>query len=134
VPGRNTYTSDEIESCRDNCDSLLAAWATNDVQDSTLESLVFGQAVVVLHTWFGHRQRELEGDDGNPLNEVRVIADSIVDNDAVLRVEGPITWIAERTVLRLAVGDDVAVTANGFERLAAAYIAAIESTYAESEA
>ena len=67
------------------------------------------------------------------MNEVRVIADSIVDNDAVLRVEGPITWVAERTVLRLAVGDDVEVTANGFERLAAAYIAAIESTYAESE-
>jgi hypothetical protein len=133
LPGRTSYTSDEIESCRDNCDSLLAAWATNDVDDTTLESLVFGQAVVVLHTWFGHRDRELEGDDGNPMNEVRVIADSIVDNDAVLRVEGPITWVAERTVLRLAVGDDVAVTANGFERLAAAYLSAIESTYPDSQ-
>ena len=130
---RTTYTSDEVESCRDNCDALIAAWGANEVDDSTLESLVFGQAVVVLHTWFGHRRRELEGGDGNPMNEVRVIADSIVDNDAVLRVAGPITWVAERTVLRLAVGDDVEVTANGFERLAAAYIAAIESTYAESE-
>jgi hypothetical protein len=133
VPGRNTYTSDEIESCRDNCDSLLAAWAANDVEDTTLESLVFGQAVVVLHTWFGHRAPDLEGDDANPMNEVRVIADSIVDNDAVLRVQGPITWVAERTVLRLAVGDPVEVTANGFERLAAAYIAAIEATYPESD-
>jgi len=131
VPGRNTYTSDEIESCRDNCDSLLAAWAANDVEDTTLESLVFGQAVVVLHTWFGHRAPDLEGDDANPMNEVRVIADSIVDNDAVLRVQGPITWVTERTVLRLAVGDPVEVTANGFERLAAAYIAAIEATYPE---
>jgi len=133
LPGRNSYTSDEIESCRDNCDSLLAAWATNDVDDTTLESLVFGQAVVVLHTWFGHRDRGLEGDDGNPMNEVRVIADSIVDNDAVLRVESPITWVAERTVLRLAVGDDVAVTADGFERLTAAYLSAIESTYPDSQ-
>ena len=133
MPGRNTYTSDEIESCRDNCDSLLAAWAANDVEDSTLESLVFGQAVVVLHTWFGHRAPDLEGDDANPMNEVRVIADSIVDNDAVLRVQGPITWVTERTVLRLAVGDPVEVTANGFERLAAAYIAAIEATYPESD-
>ncbi len=133
MPGRNTYTSDEIESCRDNCDSLLAAWAANDVEDTTLESLVFGQAVVVLHTWFGHRAPDLEGDDANPMNEVRVIADSIVDNDAVLRVQGPITWVTERTVLRLAVGDPVEVTANGFERLAAAYIAAIEATYPESD-
>lgn len=128
---RTTYTSDEVESCRDNCDALIAAWGANEVDDSTLESLVFGQAVVVLHTWFGHRRRELEGGDGNPMNEVRVIADSIVDNDAVLRVEGPITWVPERTVLRLDVGDDVQITANGFERLTAAYLAAIESTYPE---
>ena len=131
MPGRNSYTSDEVESCRDNCDALIAAWGANEVDDSTLESLVFGQAVVVLHTWFGHRRRELEGGDGNPMNEVRVIADSIVDNDAVLRVEGPITWVPERTVLRLDVGDDVQITANGFERLTAAYLAAIESTYPE---
>jgi hypothetical protein len=131
VTDRTTYTSDEVESCRDNCDALIAAWGANEVDDTTLESLVFGQAVVVLHTWFGHRRRELEGGDGNPMNEVRVIADSIVDNDAVLRVEGPITWVPERTVLRLAVGDDVQITANGFERLTAAYLAAIESTYPE---
>jgi hypothetical protein len=131
VTDRTTYTSDEVESCRDNCDALIAAWGANEVDDSTLESLVFGQAVVVLHTWFGHRRRELEGGDGNPMNEVRVIADSIVDNDAVLRVEGPITWVPERTVLRLDVGDDVQITANGFERLTAAYLAAIESTYPE---
>jgi hypothetical protein len=131
VTDRTTYTSDEVESCRDNCDALIAAWGANEVDDTTLESLVFGQAVVVLHTWFGHRRRELEGGDGNPMNEVRVIADSIVDNDAVLRVEGPITWVPERTVLRLDVGDDVQITANGFERLTAAYLAAIESTYPE---
>lgn len=129
MPDRNTYTPDEIEACRDNCDALLAAWGANDIEDTTFESLVFGQAVVVLHTWFGHRRRELEGDDGNPLHEVRVIADSIVDNDAVLRVDRPSTWVPERTVLRLAVGDEVEITANGYERLAAAYLAAIEATY-----
>ena len=132
MPDRSSYTSDEVEACRDNCDALLAAWGANDVEDSTLETLVFGQAVVVLHTWFGHRDRGLEGGDGNAMNEVRVIADSIVDNDAVLRVEGPITWVPARTVLRLAVGDEVEITADGFERLTAAYLAAIEATYPAS--
>lgn len=126
------YPSDEVDSCRDHCDALLAAWEANEVEDSTLESLVFAQAVVVLHTWFGHRAREREGTDANPLNEVRVVADSVVGNDGVLRVLGPITWVPERTVLRLAVGDDVELTARGFARLAAAYLAAIESTYPES--
>ena len=129
MPGRNTYTPDEVESCRDRCDSLLAAWAANEVDDSTLEALVFGQAVVVLHTWFGHRARELEGQDGNPLHEVRVLADSIIDNDGVLRVEESATWVPARTVLKLDVGDEVEVTANGFERLVAAYLAAVEATY-----
>ena len=128
---RNAYTSDEIEACRDNCDALLAAWAANDVEDSTLESMVFAQGVVVLDAWFGGRERDLEGEDGNPMNEVRVVADSVVGNAGVLRVDGPIRWTPERTVLRLAVGDDVEVTANGYERLAAAYLAGIELTYLE---
>lgn len=128
MPGRNTYTPDEVESCRDHCDSLLAAWAANEVDDTTLEALVFGQAVVVLHTWFGHRSRELEG-DGNPLNEVRVLADSIIDNYGVLRVEGSAAWVPARTVLKLDVGDEIEVTADQFERLAAAYLAAVEATY-----
>ena len=131
MPDRNTYTPDEIEACRDNADSLLAAWAANEVEDATLESLVFSQAVVVLDAWFGHRSRELEGDDGNPMNEVRVVADSVVANDGVVRVEGPISWVPQRTVLGLAVGDEVEVTADGYERLAAAYLAAIEATYGE---
>ena len=128
---RNAYTSDEIEACRDNCDALLAAWAANDVEDSTLESMVFAQGVVVLDAWFGGRERDLEGDDGNPMNEVRVIADSVMGNAGTLRVQEPIRWAPERTVLRLAVGDEIELTANGFERLAAAYLAAIENTYLE---
>ncbi len=131
MPGRNSYTSDEVESCRDACDALLAAWAANDIEDTTLEAIVFGQAVVVLHTWFAHRDRE--GPDGSPIHEVRVVADSVVGNDGTLRVDEPAGWVPSRTVLRLAVGDDVAVTANGFERLAAAYLSAVESTYPESQ-
>ena len=131
MPVRNAYTSDEIEACRDNCDALLAAWAANDVEDTTLESMVFAQAVVVLDAWFADRDRDLEGDDGNPMNEVRVIADSVVRNAGTLRVEGPTRWAPERTVLRLAVGDEVEITANGYERLAAAYLAAIEMHYLE---
>ena len=132
MPDRNSYTSDEVESCRDACDALLAAWAANDIEDTTLEAMVFGQAVVVLHTWFAHRDLDLEGAGSNPIHEVRVVADSVVGNDSVLRVEGPAAWDPSRTVLRLAVGDDIELTANRFERLAAAYLAAIEATYPES--
>ena len=131
MPARNAYRSDEIAACRDSCDALLAVWAANDVEDTTLESVVFTQAVVVLDAWFAHRDRDLEGDDGNPMNEVRVIADSVVGNGGTLRVQEPIQWAPERTVLRFAVGDEVEMTADDFERIAAAYLAAIEAHYLE---
>jgi hypothetical protein len=37
--------------------------------------------VLGLDHYFLHRVRKLEGKDGNPLNEVRVICDSLTDND-----------------------------------------------------
>lgn len=126
------YPSDRVEACRDSCDALLAAWATNDVEDVTLESLVFAQAVVVLHAWFVDRAPEREGTGTNPLREVRVIADSVTGNDGILRVPESVTWAPERSVLRLAVGDEVVLTANRFERLAGAYLAALEVTYPDT--
>lgn len=128
MPGRNAYTSDEIESCRDHCDCLLAAWGANDIQDSTLEARVFTQAVVVLDAWFAERKRDPESTGVGPLDEVRVIADSVIRNGGTLRVDGSVPWVPERTALRLEVGQEVEVTANGYERLAAAYLAALDAT------
>lgn len=127
--GRNSYTTEELESCRAHVDALLVAWEANAIEDTTLENLVFTQAVVALDAWFAHRLRTMEGEDGNPMNEVRVLADSVVANDGIVRVEGSIQWSPERSVLGLDVGDEVEVTADGFEHLAAAYLAAVEATY-----
>ena len=132
--GRNSYSSDDVEACRDTADALLAAWQANEIEDSTLENLVFGQAVIALDAWFVHRLRGMEGKDANAMDEVRVLADSLIANGGVLRVEGPISWVPERTVLRLGVGDEVLVTADGYERLAAAYLSAMEAAYPEREA
>ncbi|GAA4404542.1 hypothetical protein GCM10023168_17360 [Fodinibacter luteus] len=131
MPGRSSYTADEVEACRANADALLAAWEANDVDDTTLENLVFAQAVVALDAWFAHRLRTLEGTGGNPMNEVRVLADSIVGNDGRLRLADGIRWAPERTVLRLAAGDEVLVSADDYERLAGSYLAAIEATYVD---
>lgn len=129
MPGRTSYTADELGSCRDAADALLAAWQANDIEDETLENLVFSQAVVALDAWFVDRAPELEGEDTNPMNEVRVLADSVIANDGVLRVRGPVRWVPERTVLRLAVGDDIVVGADTYERLVAAYLGAMSDTF-----
>ena len=89
--------------------------------------------VVALDAWFVHRLRTMEGQDGNAMNEVRVLADSIVANDGVVRVEGPIRWEPDRTRLGFAIGEEVLVTADGYERLAAAYLDAIGDTFVTPE-
>jgi len=40
--------------------------------------------VLVLDSSFSHRQRTMELKDGNPLNEVRVLCNSILENDGIM--------------------------------------------------
>jgi hypothetical protein len=133
VLDRPSHPSEEIESCRDNVDALLAAWAANDVEDTTLESLVFVQALVALDAWFGRRPAGATG-GSDPVHEVRVIADSVIRNGGTLRVDDGVTWDPAQTVLGLEVGDEVELTADGFERLAAAYLTAVEASWREGTA
>ena len=66
--------------------------------------LFFGNLVVVLDGYFVHRTRAIEGKDGNPLNEVRMLCSSILGHDGVLAADGTIKYKPEASVLGLAVG------------------------------
>ena len=132
MPGRTAYTSDEIEACRDNCDALLAVWAANDVEDTTLESLVFVQAVVVLDAWFAHRDARPRGRRRQP--DERGARDRRLGRGQRGTPAGPGARSAGSPSAPCSgspSGDEIELTANGFERLAAAYLAAIEKTYLE---
>jgi len=87
----NSYTKDYINECRSRMESQLAAYkvlvttarektsksAINSAVDS-FEPLFFNNLVVVLDGFFVHRSRTLEKKDGNPLNEVRMLRNSIL--------------------------------------------------------
>ena len=47
VLGRNSYTSDELESCRDHADALLAAWQANEVEDATKTDVAAGAQILL---------------------------------------------------------------------------------------
>ena len=68
-----------------------------------------------------HRLRMVTGRDGNPLNEVEMIADSLMNNDGVLRGNNVVKWIPDQSVLKLRIGDTIKLTAADFERLSAAF-------------
>lgn len=82
----------------------------------------FNSMLLALDHHFMHRMRGAEGKDGNPLNEVRMLVDSIMENDGVMRENKTIKYKAEKAVAGIAVGETVALDAETFGRLARAYV------------
>ncbi len=131
---RNTYDRDYIAQSRDKIAAQLAAYkrvaATSDpaaVVD--FEPLFLNNLVVVLDNLFVHRTRAIEGKDGNPCNEVRVLCNSVMQNGCVLEVEKSIKWNPAKSVLKLAPGDKIALSVAAFEELASAYFVDIEAKF-----
>ncbi len=89
--GTKEYEQDYIDACRSRIETqvvmfyevALAARDHGDADVSRLEGALesleyeyFNNMLIVLDAYFVHRLRVLEGDDGNALNEVRVLARS----------------------------------------------------------
>src|SRR3954462_2909665 len=93
--GRKTYTQQELDHARTTIDQQLAAYdelakaATSDraakAALGAFEPHVFNNMVLALDRPFVHRIRAVTGKDGNPLEEVELIVDSLVNNDGILR-------------------------------------------------
>ena len=86
---------------------------------------------LVLDRYFVHRLpgADYEGKDGNPLNEVRIICDSLITNNGVMRSDKQIKLAPERSVVGLKVGDPIRLTQADFERLSLAFISELERRF-----
>jgi hypothetical protein len=140
--GRKTYTQEEFDHAKAAIDQQLAAYrklvkavgsATKDKKvDSALEAFearFFNNMTIVLDRYFVHRVRLVTGTDGNPLNEVELLADSLMNNDGILRGNNVIKLNPDESVLKLQIGDPIRLTADDFDRLAAAFLAEIERKF-----
>lgn len=85
----------------------------------------FATALLALDHHFMHRMRGAEGKDGNPLNEVRMLSDAIMETDGVLKENKTIKYKAEKAVAGVGVGETIALDAATFDKLAKAYVAEI---------
>jgi hypothetical protein len=98
--GRKNYTQEEIDQGRVALEQQLAAYEklvkavanapADEKVSSALESFeaqFFSNMTLVLDRYFVHRLSgaNYEGKDGNPLNEVRILCDSLMNNNGVLR-------------------------------------------------
>jgi hypothetical protein len=72
----------------------------------SFEPLFFGNLVLRLECCcFVHRAGGSEGKDGNPLNEVRMLSNSILQNGGVLTADKTIKYKPETSVLKLKIGE-----------------------------
>ncbi|MEZ4455189.1 MAG: hypothetical protein R2882_01375 [Gemmatimonadales bacterium] len=85
--------------------------------------------MVVVDASFVHRLRGVEGKDGNPLNEVRMLAAAILANDGVMAEDRTIKYQAGKSVSGIAVGDRIRLDPAMVERLAAAFFKEIEARF-----
>ena len=108
--------------------ALAAATKGNAKAEAALAAFApdyFNAMLLALDHHFMHRMRGAEGKDGNPLNEVRMLVDAIMENDGVLKANSTIKYKAENSVAGIAVGQEILLDADTFERLARAYLAEI---------
>jgi hypothetical protein len=98
------------------------------------ETVFFNNLLLALEMAFVHRSRTLEKKDGNALNEVRMLANSLMEHDGILAADKSIRYVPAKTVLGLEIGAPIRLRAADFEKLVAAFFAELEAKFAASVA
>jgi hypothetical protein len=140
--GRKDYTQEELDHATRAIKQQLAAYkklvkalggAGDDPQVAAalhaFEPLLFNNMTLVLDRYFVHRLRGSTGKDGNPLNEVELLADSLINNAGQLRGNNVIKYTPEDSVLKLELGEPIDVSAEQFERLSDAFLAELDAKF-----
>jgi hypothetical protein len=135
------YPKEYVDACKARVAANLKAYrkqvGTTPTKD--FEARYFADQVLLLDHMFVHRMSTLEGKDGNPLNEVRVLCNSLLYNDGKVQVEALLGWpnsartglkmSPETSVLRSKPGDPVRIDEAGFVRLSKAFFAELEKKF-----
>jgi hypothetical protein len=144
--GRKTYTQDELDHATRAVDEQLAAYdelvgaieaVTSEPRVASaladFEPLFFNNLTLVLDRYFVHRLRAVTGKDGNPLNEVELLSESLMNNDGILRRGNVVKLIPQQSVVKLDLGDRIRLSAAQFRRLSDAFFADIESKFVNAK-
>jgi hypothetical protein len=140
--GRKNYTQEELDHAKTAIARQLAAYkklaktVDGDASDPNVkaaldafEPLFFNNMTLVLDRYFVHRLRTVTGKDGNPLNEVELMSESLMNNDGVLRGNNVIKFVPDQSVLKLNIGDRIRLSAGHFERLYKAFLSDLQAKF-----
>ena len=92
--GMKSYSKEYVAACRARVASGLAVYRKHIGKNgsSEMEHRFFNDQVLVLDHMFVHRLTGIEGKDGNPLNEVRVLCNSLLPNKGISQIEKLPGW------------------------------------------
>jgi hypothetical protein len=139
--GRKDYTREEVANAEREVKQLLSTYrklakAVQETSDpkataalEAFEPVLFNSMALALDRRFVHRLRSVTGKDGNPINELEMLSDSLMNNDGVLRGINAIKYKAEDSVLKLDVGDAIQLDAEQFQRLSKKFFGDLETKY-----
>lgn len=140
----NTYTQDYIDGCRARIKAQVSTYrklvtsarkqaGANakplDAAIGTFEPVFCNNMVLALDRYFVHRTRTIEGKDGNPLNEVRMLCTSMTQNDGVMTADRTIKDDPATPVLKHQIGDKVRLSEADLQRLFKAFMAELEAKF-----
>ena len=131
------YPQKYIDECRRKVDAQLSTYKKlvaasrkqSMVNDKLLnaaiesfEPVFFNNMVLVLDHYFLHRSREMERKDGNPMNEVRILFNSIMTNYNKMFPDKTIKYDAAKSVLKYKAGDEIKLRETDFIQLSKAFL------------
>jgi hypothetical protein len=142
--GRNSFTQDEVDHAKALIAQQIAAYKAlakiagadrkgAEVLD-TFEPLFFNNLALALDRYFVHRIRPVTGKDGNPLNELEMITESLMSNNGQMAASKVIKMIPDQSILKLQVGDAIALTLDQFERLSSAFFEDLQRKFVQTPA
>jgi uncharacterized protein (UPF0548 family) len=121
---RTGYDRHYVADCRESVGA-----AVEELRRVGAGSAAWNQLVVALDRWFSLRNPKLEGRDGNPINEVRVIAESVTENGSVVTVPRGVKLAPEDSVLGFEEGEEISLDGDAFERLFDGFLAEVEAKF-----
>ena len=130
--GRSSYSQDYVSACRKRFLSQLKAFdaLAKKADTAAFAQVFFCDLILALEMSFVHRLRKNEGKDGNRLNEVRMIAASILEHDGVMSEDSTIKWKPENSVTGLKIGAKIVLTRDAVETLVEEFFGEILEKYA----
>ncbi len=137
--GRKTYTKEELAHAKSTIAAQIKAYkalvkvvgdAPADTKAlATFEPLFFDNLLLALDRPFVHRIRAVTGKDGNPLNEVELLCECLIDHEGVLTANKVIKLVPEDSVAGVEYGDPIRLTQSQFEKLSTAFFAELEARF-----